>query len=364
MRSNIPHADTPALCIVILKNNGNWVSATPVLIDTNTNMQWIRIAYPLQYMDTIAPDTIFVAFSNNDIFMNQTISPSNILELDNISFSGTTQNLLNPGFENYAHIYTDYPTSWITRDLTNIMESRGTVTKSTDAQHGQYAAKLMNVASNNAPYVLTTASVTNDGMRPSFAVDQRFKALNGYLKFEQTGNDTAFIEVTMYKNGMIIANNRLFVTNTASGYTPFSDSINYFNFTDVPDSAKILIQGYYNYYGQSFGAATMYLDNLCFDCIQDTFTVTAIKNNAYQPQKLLLYPNPAKDYIALEFSQSEIIKQVQILDLKGNTVYIDNIATEFNGIKMFNTSTLPQGMYLIKIETDHATYMNKFVISR
>ena len=73
----------------------------------------------------------------------------------------------------------------------------------------------------------------------------------------------------------------------------------------------------------------------------------------------ILYPNPARDEINLEFSSIYEIERIEIYNETGQLV--------FSGIKphrTFDISRLPEGFYFIGIHTAENSYKNKFLVSR
>lgn len=75
---------------------------------------------------------------------------------------------------------------------------------------------------------------------------------------------------------------------------------------------------------------------------------------------LKIFPNPARDYVAIE-AVSPIIS-VRILNLNGQTIIVSNQADEM--IVVVNTENLKRGVYLVEVETDTETLSNKLVIAR
>jgi len=68
-----------------------------------------------------------------------------------------------------------------------------------------------------------------------------------------------------------------------------------------------------------------------------------------------IYPNPVKDELRIESREFRIYK-VEICDLSGKTVcQFDNLRNEIN------VSTLPQGIYIVKLKTDKGTVTEKFI---
>jgi len=78
--------------------------------------------------------------------------------------------------------------------------------------------------------------------------------------------------------------------------------------------------------------------------------------NIIDDKPVNLYPNPAKDYIRIDYSQMQNIENIEIIDLFGKTVMQikpDNFNTEVN----LDIKALQQGIYIVRI----GKYSSKFV---
>ncbi len=73
-----------------------------------------------------------------------------------------------------------------------------------------------------------------------------------------------------------------------------------------------------------------------------------VKNN------ISIYPNPAKDFIYINLPETEKIKSISITDISGKLIKIAN--SKENKV---DVSFLPNGVYFLKIETNHTTYNRK-----
>lgn len=86
---------------------------------------------------------------------------------------------------------------------------------------------------------------------------------------------------------------------------------------------------------------------------------TAIENQDALNLCLSLYPNPAREQICIRASEGTEITGVEIFNLSGMKLFqsASMNAEWFN----YNTSRLPQGVYLARIHTNHGTQTLKFV---
>ena len=71
-------------------------------------------------------------------------------------------------------------------------------------------------------------------------------------------------------------------------------------------------------------------------------------------KKILVYPNPAKDYFFIN-SQTDKIQKVEIFNSYGNLVYSQNFSTKFVKISV----NLLQGVYFVRISTKTTIFLRK-----
>ena len=90
---------------------------------------------------------------------------------------------------------------------------------------------------------------------------------------------------------------------------------------------------------------------------------TTIDEETIGEEAIFVYPNPAKEFINVEFSglTSENIC-IELIDVFGNIVQKENGKNE-NGIFNLNVSSLAPGYYLLKISSNHAVIQKKIIIS-
>jgi hypothetical protein len=81
-----------------------------------------------------------------------------------------------------------------------------------------------------------------------------------------------------------------------------------------------------------------------------------IKEN--QNEKLLVYPNPASDVITIEMPEIPVKSQLTIMDLNGREFMTFQI-TEPR--MQFNISTLPQGVYFIRLTSEKNVKVGKII---
>jgi len=70
-------------------------------------------------------------------------------------------------------------------------------------------------------------------------------------------------------------------------------------------------------------------------------------------KNIVIYPNPASDYLSIESTASEIINRIIVTDLSGRIIQDKT----YNDSKLtISLSNLKTGLYLLKINTDKGSY--------
>jgi len=77
--------------------------------------------------------------------------------------------------------------------------------------------------------------------------------------------------------------------------------------------------------------------------------------------ELKIYPNPAKDYIKLQFDETNDY-QVEIYDLIGNKVLSEMHSVEFGTELEFSLNNFQTGVYIMHIKTQEAMSIKRFAI--
>ncbi len=358
----------PALVFIILKKNGVSVAQQPFYIQDSTHGAFVRKAFPITYTDPSAlPDSVILAFVSNDPLFGITVNPDNMLEIDNVSFTGTTQNVPNPGFEELSTIITQYPISWMTFDRRNPINIPQTVTRTDKAMHGQYAVKLQNHLSLHNPALMMSYIEGNDNYGPTFELTGRVSTLNGYYIFNPENGDTANISVNVYKDGIQIGKGNINLWDMDTIYKPFSVRILYDDSVAVPDSANIGIASINDFVTYAAkGNSILYVDNLSFDGSHqpDTLVASGIIQDELKAHLLRIYPNPAVHYIAVEWPAGKRISGAVVFDINGKAMNAPFIANAFNEVLMLNVSDLPPGLFVLSIQAEADVYAGKFIIHR
>lgn len=93
-------------------------------------------------------------------------------------------------------------------------------------------------------------------------------------------------------------------------------------------------------------------NNQVAEGVQVAFEITALAANetSTKGEGILLYPNPVKDYLYLDFTSNDYRgSEYQLFDAQGKLVKKDKITQSKSE---FNFSSLPQSMYIIQINQE------------
>ncbi len=103
--------------------------------------------------------------------------------------------------------------------------------------------------------------------------------------------------------------------------------------------------------------------------INTSYSEILYNNNSFckaieeKEQVLNFYPNPARDILVIEYSLYEIKNvSITISDIIGRQLYMQHILAnqEYNRIEL-NISFLPQGMYIINLQTEQINFKRMFI---
>jgi lysophospholipase L1-like esterase len=93
-----------------------------------------------------------------------------------------------------------------------------------------------------------------------------------------------------------------------------------------------------------------------------TWAVSGVQNIQYQ-NDLMVYPNPCNNLLNLQVNSAEGPLTIEIFDLKGALLMKEESA-EKGKIHRINTSHLPEGAYIIKVESQDKIYTGKLSVLR
>lgn len=87
-------------------------------------------------------------------------------------------------------------------------------------------------------------------------------------------------------------------------------------------------------------------------------TPVAITENIKTQKDIIVYPNPFSDLLNLNFENNTLTKHISLIDLSGKLILEMNTSEIQLQIP---ASTIPSGIYILKIETEHQSYSKKIL---
>ncbi|HNP31965.1 MAG TPA: T9SS type A sorting domain-containing protein [Flavobacterium sp.] len=79
-------------------------------------------------------------------------------------------------------------------------------------------------------------------------------------------------------------------------------------------------------------------------------------NTDFDTSQISLYPNPAKDYLNVQFSNTEVISKIVITDMLGKKV-----AVQTGDLSNISVQNLAKGLYTMQVFTQDDVYQSKFI---
>jgi uncharacterized delta-60 repeat protein len=159
-----------------------------------------------------------------------------------------------------------------------------------------------------------------------------------------TNNDTAFLAKPVVAFSSTNASNTYNFTSNVTGRAPIT-----YEWTFGDGSANSTQQNPSHHY-PFIGAYTVKLvaaDACGTDSTTQTFTITTGINNINADHSISVFPNPANNEIRIKYISLNVNIKVSLSDVLGNVIQNTELN---NGEAILNTSLLPDGIYLLKVQ--------------
>ena len=249
-----------------------------------------------------------------------------------------------------------------------------TAYKSTDAQSGQYAVKLV---SRQVPgFILipgAMGTISHDFIgeyldnysldaRKDFVFTAQPQALQGYFKYVPVNGDSAAIEVGIYKDDNLLATKKFVTNEWFDEWTPFSVPLNYEDTTIIPNKVKILLVASAAYdfdnleecAGQD--GSTLLIDNISF--LYKEGSGVGITENLTNRLSTKAFPIPATDNVTISWGVERNL-EIVVFNIAGAVVAKENV----NGSAyIMNLSNMETGNYFYRlVDGNNIVGSGKFV---
>ena len=362
-RYSIPNGDTASIAMFFTAD-GFPVNIISIPI-TGEQLSFSYHAFDLPPFFA-TPDTVLVFISSSGA--NTPIN-SGWLEIDDLIFTNSNDQLPNNGFEDWVDIDTENPDDWTsTNFISELTDSPLAVTKSNDAHTGNFAMRLETVEisffgdePDTVGYV-STGSVGDDGIEGGFPYSGQPDKLTGYYKYTPVGNDTAVINVYFTKYNSTTGEtdelfDELILLPPTSSYTKFELPI---ELSEIPDTANVTI-GSSNYAEEeNFKGvgSVLWIDDVQFELINGT-------KLPLFAEEISIYPNPADDYTTLDLGAGKgDVQSVIFFDALGRRVLHLKTPNQFENTLNIKTYQLKNGIYWYLVKTDTGDFSGKLKVER
>lgn len=287
-------------------------------------------------------------------------TPGSLLYLDDLYFSNSTQQLPNPGFENWTALSSNEPINWVTSNTFTMPTGNVSVTKASGGYDGNFAIQLENQASLGGD---TTSFITNgyigEGPAGGMPVNYNPDKISFYYQYTPNGPDSALAGGWAWRYDPITDTTlmleevmHLLPAATSWTYHEIPFTYNLFPLTDTVTIA--FSAGNVETSGAYVGLGSILLVDKVELSLQTIGVNTVVGNNTIR-----IFPNPASDVIKVEGNMVNAGK-VGIYDLCGRLI-MEFPLQAGNNLQETNVSQLKSGTYSYQINTGSKLIKGKFV---
>ena len=337
-------------------------SAIAEIYFSQNGLGYTRYSVPFTYTGD-DPDGIFLNISSS--YLSTTTTEMWIDDIELIYNNGTGDQIPNGGFENWSDYLMPCLDSWTGsnwRTLPTLSVTPG------EPRTGNYSARITNETTqyyaDSLGYILLGSIWANDlcsGPSLQMSLGQALTELQGYYKYTPSYRlDTAAAVIFYYAmdelSGACVELFRLRSYLPASAeWTPFTlsvpaDTIQSWESDNNPQFAMI---GFYSFKNQGGGynGSVLLIDDL-------EWSYTTVDVEEIDMQKTSLYPVPVGDELSVSWS-SETNMNIQLIDMLGKCWVFEN--TQGMAAKL-NTSSLPDGIYILNCSAGKSSSSNRIVV--
>lgn len=353
-----------AFIIIAFKKNGAFIGqAVSTFIGTQATYK--RFSIPTYLSALNPPDTMVSIITCSNMDPPQIVGST--LTVDSITFLHSIQQFPNNDFENWTAVSTgEDPASWGTyANQFPFFNLPVLVTKTTDAHLSNFAVKLISDTGTVQPPFGSGAhgdtvvgslqlNLINGFASTKYPFAYKPDSLIGYTKgtVAPVANNFNLIWIQFYNNTVQIGQVAYIASASSNSYTKFSTPVSYTSGL-TPDSINFVI--YAGNPGNPLPGNIFYVDDLSF-----IYNPTEI-NNFTENNAINIYPNPAKNTVFFNVSNTDNNAILDIIDIKGSVV-ISKAFSESN-IRL-DISDLDNGIYFYILKNNNKHSTGKFIINK
>jgi hypothetical protein len=183
-----------------------------------------------------------------------------------IQFAAHSQSISNNGFENWStRLFFENPDIYNSSNFYSyVLNGIANVTKSTDAQSGNYALKIETIEVNNeiVEGSVFIGSIEDDNVSGGIPFTEKPDSLKGFAKYNVMNNDTAYVAVLFKKFGAPIGICFVRFYGTQNNYEAFSAPVQWL-LPFTPDTIAVAILSSTKF-SQAIPGSTIIVDNISF----------------------------------------------------------------------------------------------------
>jgi len=360
---NIKTGDTAAILLIFLFQ-GNIIGFGGTSFSGITT-NYTQFSAPITFfVPVVMPDTAVIIISSSSLDGYK--GPGSTILFDHLTFTGSTLAFPNGDFENWTEMSFDEPDGWLTSNAYLTDPSNPSVSKSTEAQNGSFAAKIVNsiIISGDTLSFLTNGQIGDDGPEGGMPVFNNPDKVKFYYKYIPVGPDTALFlaKLSKFDSSLGVSNSVEEIVeklSPTSNYTYFETT---FKFNQTPSADTLLL---------AFAAGNVMDETkykglgsaLFIDNISITYQSSNLEEFLFG-SSLNVYPNPTTDYLNIEMKDLFYgHAQISICDLGGKKLLVKNMNIPDNGlIETIDLNHFMPGYYLIEIQTEKYHNIQKFEV--
>ena len=255
---------------------------------------------------------------------------------------------------------TPTPTTWWTslNALSQFSASAVTLTKTTDAFSGTYAARLetKKLGTLLLSGLLTSGNfnLATSSLKKGQPFTDKPTHLKGYYKYTSVNGDSCAlaIELSKWKNNAryLIADASLVTSVSSTQYQAFDLVLNYYDLLETPDSINIVFSSSAegdNFQGQV--GSTLFIDEISLD-----YTPTAIQNSV-ENSFSVIYPNPATTDLFIHLNSETKLATFLLYNMEGQLLTKTTFTSPDN---YFDVTKYKAGMYFYSLQNEKGQRIN------
>ncbi len=309
-----------------------------------------------------SPDSVMFGATSSDITVSDDGVAGSVLFIDSVSFTGVTSqpDLMNGDFELWQSQTFYAPDNWS-------IEGAG-VNMTADVAAGDYAIELTTYLGENNGNPKARAGEISNGYwdnscgcnNGGYPFSNQIDTLVFYYKYAPSGNDSAVINLNFKNNGSDIGGRQKYLLASVDyQYTEFS-----FEIGQAPDTVIVQISSSNGINDDvSFVGSDLIIDEIHFKSQPLTTGIFNYEND----NNISIFPNPSNGKFQIQ-NLGFGVQNLEIYNVLAEKIYSvlnfqhQTCLTGRQASNEIDLSSLPKGIYFIKIYNGEKTHTEKIVI--